>query len=119
VAQVHGERTEKLQFNFPPAEFATTAMKRFGEFTKAQTEQLSNFQETNRQWLERVQAEASLASELISKLTAARSIPDAMSVYQEWGSRRLEMMAEDIKHLMDNTQKFMQTSAQLIANGWQ
>jgi hypothetical protein len=29
------------------------------------------------------------------------------------------MMAEDIKHLMDNTQKFMQTSAQLIANGWQ
>jgi len=119
VAQVHGERTEKLQFNFPPAEFAATAMKRFGEFTKAQTEQLSNFQETNRQWLERVQAEANLASELVSKLTAARSIPDAMSAYQEWGSRRLEMMAEDTKHLMDNTQKFMQTSARLIANGWQ
>ena len=119
VGQVHGERTEKLQFNFPPAEFAATAMKRFGEFTKAQTEQLSNFQETNRQWLERVQAEASLASELISKLTAARSIPDAMTAYQEWGSRRLEMMAEDTKHLMDNTQKFMQTSARLIANGWQ
>jgi hypothetical protein len=119
VAQVHGERTEKLQFNFPPAEFAATAMKRFGEFTKAQTEQLSNLQETNRQWLERVQAEASLASELISKLTAARSIPDAMSAYQEWGSRRLAMMAEDTKHLMDNTQKFMQTSARLIANGWQ
>ena len=53
MAQVHGERTEKLQFNFPPAEFAATAMKRFGEFTKVQTEQLSNFQETNRQWLER------------------------------------------------------------------
>jgi hypothetical protein len=119
VAQVHGERTEKLQFNFPPAEFAATGMKRFGEFTKAQTEQLNNFQETNRQWLERVQAEANLASELISKLTAARSIPDAMSAYQEWGSRRLEMIAEDTKHLMDNTQKFMQTSARLIANGWQ
>ena len=115
MAQVHRERAEKLQFNFPPA----TALQRFGEFTKAQTEQLSNFRETNRQWLERVQAEASLASELISKLTAARSIPDAMTAYQEWGGRRLEIMAEDTKHLMDNTQKFMQTSARLIANGWQ
>ena len=119
MAQVHGERAEKLQFNLPPAEFAATAMKRFGEFAKTQTEQFNNFQETNRQWLERVQAEASLASELFSKLTAARSIPDAMTAYQEWGGRRLEMMAEDTKHLMDTTQKFMETSARLIANGWQ
>ena len=119
MAQVHGERAEKLQFNFLPAEFAATTMKRFGEFATAQTEQLSNFQETNRQWLNRVQAEVNLASELVSKLTAARSIPNAMSAYQEWGSRRLEMMAEDTKRLLDNTQKFMQTSARLIANGWQ
>jgi len=117
VAQVHGERTEKLQFNFPPAEFTATAMKRFGEFTKAQTEQLSNFQETNRQWLDRVQAEASLASELFSKLTAARSIPDAMTAYQEWGSRRLEMMAEDTKHLMSSCVASRQRSLDFTRDG--
>ena len=94
-------------------------MERFEEFAKAQTEQFNNFQETNRQWLDRVQAETNLASEFVSKLTAARSIPDAMTAYQVWGSRRLEMMAEDTRHLLDNTQKFMQTSARLLANGWQ
>ena len=121
MAQAHGERMEKFPpFNLTPAEFTATAMQRFEEFAKAQTEQFDNFQETNRQWLDRVQAEANLASEFVSKLTAARSIPDAMTAYQEWGSRRLEMMAEDTKHIMDNTQKFMQTSsARLLANGWQ
>jgi hypothetical protein len=120
VAQTLGKQTEKFSpFNLPPAEFATAAMKRFEEVAKAQSEQFNNFQETNRQWLDRVQAETNLASEFVSKLTAARSIPDAINAYQVWGSRRLEMMAEDTKHLRDNTQKFMQMSAQLLANGWQ
>jgi len=91
-------------------------MKRLGALTKAQAEQ---FQERNRQCLDRAQAEANLASEFVSKLVAARSIPDAVKAYQEWGSRRLEMVAEDTEHLMDDTQKFIQMSAQLLATGWQ
>jgi hypothetical protein len=59
VAQAHSERTEKSSaFNLAPAEFTASAMKRFEEFAKTQTEQFDNFQETNRQWLDRVQAEA-------------------------------------------------------------
>ena len=120
MAQTHGERREKLSpFNLDPADFAATAMKPFEEFAKAQTEQWDNFRETNRQWLDRVQAEANLASEFISKLTAVHSIPDAMAAYQQWGNRRLELLAEDTKHLMENAQKFMQTSARLLANGQQ
>jgi hypothetical protein len=42
-----------------------------------------------------------------------------MTAYQEWGSRRFEMMAEDITHIMDDAQKFVHTSAQLLANGRQ
>jgi hypothetical protein len=68
----------------------------------------------NQQWLDRIQAEASLASELASKLTAARSVPDAITAYQNWGSRRFEMMAEDTKHLWDDTQKFIQVSARVL-----
>ena len=120
MAQAHGERMEKFRpFNLTPAEFTATAMQRFEEFAKAQTGQFDKFQETNRQWLDRVQAEANLASEFVSKLAAARSIPDAMTAYQEWGSRRFEMMAEDTRHLMDDTQEFMRSSARLLANGWQ
>jgi len=119
VPQAHRERREKLSpFNLAPADFTATA-KPFEEFAKAQTEQLDNFRETNRQWLDRVQAEANLASEFVSKLTAVHSIPDAMTAYQEWGNRRLELLAEDTKHLMENTQKFIQTNARLLANGWQ
>jgi hypothetical protein len=120
LAQAHGERREKFSpFNLAPADIAAAAMKSFEEFAEAQAKQFDNFQERNRQWLIRVEAETNLASEFVPKLTAARSIPDAMTVYKEWGDKRLEMMAEDTKHIIENAQKFMQASAQLLANGWQ
>ncbi len=76
-----------------PTEFAEMGKKRADEFVKTQTEFLEKLQEMNRQWFDRAQSEASLASEFTSKLTAARSIPEAMAAYQEWASRRFEMMA--------------------------
>ncbi len=61
--------------------------------------------------------EANLASEFTSKLTAARYIPEATSACQEWTRRRFEMMAEDGKHLLANTQNFMETGARLMSSG--
>ncbi len=49
-----------------------------------------------------------LASEFASKLTQARSIPDAMSTCQEWAGRRFKMMAEDSKHVLTDIQNFME-----------
>jgi hypothetical protein len=106
-------------FYLAPGDFATEAKKRIEEFISAQTELFDVCQETNRQWVDRIQAEATLASELTSKLTAARSIPEAMSACQQWGSRRFEMMAEDTKHLLDDSQKFMQVRAHLLMDGLQ
>ncbi len=115
----HSERTEKSPLpNLVPVEFAAMGKKRFEDFVNAQTELWDKLQETNRQWVERMQSDANMASEFASKLTAARSIPDAMTACQEWTSRRFEMMAEDGKHLFDDTQKFMQTGARLLSNGW-
>lgn len=109
------EQAEKFPlFNFATADFAVTAKRQIEAVTKAQSETLDNFQEMNQQWLDRFQAEARLASELASKLTAAGSVPDAITAYQNWGSRRIEMMAEDTKHLWDDTQKFMQAGARLM-----
>ena len=113
------ERTEKSSLpNLVPAEFAAMGKKRMEEFADAQTELLDKLQEANRQWIGRMQSEANLASEFASKLTAARSIPEAMTACQEWTSRRFEMMAEDGKHLLADTQKFMETGARLLSNGW-
>ena len=91
--------------------------KRIEEFVNMQTELLNELQETNRQWFDRAQSEANVASEFASKLTAARSIPEAMATCQEWTSRRFEMMAEDGKHLLADTQKFMEAVARLMPKG--
>lgn len=112
------ERTEKTALaTMMPAEFAAMGKKRIEEFTKAQMELLDKLQETNRQWIERMQSEAKLTSEFAAKLAAARSIPDALTVCQEWTNRRFEMMAEDGRHLLADTQTFMETAAHLMANG--
>ena len=100
-----------------PTEFAEMGKKRVEEFVNTQTELLEKLQEMNRQWFDRAQSEANLASEFTSKLTAARSIPEAMAAYQEWTSRRFEMMAEDGKHLLADTQKFMEAATRLLPNG--
>ena len=78
-----------------------------------QTELLGQFQETSRQWLDRVQTETKLASELASKLTAARSVPEVMAAYQDWGSRWLQLMGEDTVNLYEDTQRFIQSGARL------
>ena len=114
----HAERTEKSSLpNLMPTEFAKLGKKRIEEFVNTQKELVEKLQEMNRQWFDRAQVEANLASELASKLTAARSIPDAMAAYQEWASRRFEIMAEDGKHLLADIQKFMEAATHLLPNG--
>lgn len=82
------EAEHALTFNPMPAEFAAMGKKRIENFVNAQAELLENLQETNRQWFARMQSEVDLASEFASKLTAARSIPDAMTACEEWTTRR-------------------------------
>lgn len=87
-------------------------------FVNAQTEFLDTLQETNREWFDRMQSEANLTSEFASKLTAARSIPEAIAACQEWTTRRFELIADDGKRLLADTQKFMETGARLLSSGW-
>jgi Phasin protein len=109
--------------SFPFATLDTTAFVAFGKtsmenFISAQTEFVAKVQETNKQWFDRMQSEASAASEFGSKLATARSIPDAMSICQEWGTRCLEMIAEDRKHLFSDCQSFAETGTRLLSKGW-
>jgi len=73
----------------------------------------------SQRWSERIQSEATLASELASKLTTARSIPDAVAACQDWAGRRFEMMAEDRDHLLADYQVFMEAGAHFLWNVWQ
>ncbi|MGA2842776.1 MAG: phasin family protein [Steroidobacteraceae bacterium] len=104
--------------NLVPVQFAAMGKKQIDEFVKIQTELFDKLQVTNRQWFDRAKSEADLASEFAAKLGAARSIPEAMTACQEWSSRRFEMIAEDGKHLLEDSQKFMETGARLLSTGW-
>ena len=70
------------------------------DLANAQARFFEKLEATSQRWSERIQSEATLASELASKLTIARSIPDAVGACQDWASRRFEMMAEDRYHLL-------------------
>jgi phasin protein len=116
MAQKESHTEKSLSPNLMPTEFAEMGKKRVEEFAHTQTEFLEKLQEMNRQWFDRAQSGANLASEFASKLTAARSIPEAMAAYQEWASRRFEMMAEDGKHLFADAQKLMEAATRLLPN---
>ena len=104
-------------FNVMPAELTALGKQRTEDFVKAQTELFEGLQQWNKQWLERMQSEATLASEFAAKLMSARTIPDAMSAYQQWSGRHLEMLTEDGKHLFADVQKTMEAGARLFSNG--
>src|SRR5262245_11674380 len=112
------DRADKSPPNLAPPELAAMGKKSIEELLNVQTKLFENLQETNRHWLECVQSEAALASKFATRLTATRSIPDAMTTCQEWTIRQIEMMAEDSKLLVADTQRFMETGARLLSSGW-
>lgn len=117
MTQKEYERTGKSSPpNSTSLEFAELGKKRVAEFVNMQSELLDKLQATNRQWFDRAQQEANLASEFATKLTATRSIPEAMALYQEWASRHFAMLAEDGKHILADAQEFMAAGARVFAN---
>jgi hypothetical protein len=83
-----------------------------------QKELLSTIEEANREWLARMELERNLASELTSKLTSARSAPEAAAAYQEWMARRVQLMGEDSRKFVADCQKFVNATMRTFGNGW-
>ncbi len=112
------ERTEKSSSsNLTASEFGAARKKRSDEFINLQAELLNDLRDINHRWFNRTQSEANLASDFASKLTAARSLPEVMVACQEWTSRRYEMLTEDGKYLLADTQKFMEMGARFMPHG--
>lgn len=83
-----------------------------------QSEFFNALEEMSRNWMARATAEVELGLQLSKKLTAAHSVPDALTAYQEWLSEEMGARAEDARRLMSNGQKFMDTGTRLLSNGW-
>ena len=122
MSEIHTSTDKATDKAFPFAlntgEFAALGKKRLSDFMRVQTELLDEFQESNRHWLDRFESEANLVSEFASKLSSARSMPDAMAVSRDWATQYFAMLAEDGQHLADDTRKFMETGARLFSGGF-
>lgn len=100
------------------SEFFLMGKQHIKELTEMQTEVLNKLREANQTWIDRMQAETNLASALCTKLTGARSIPETITAYQEWGNRRMELASEDAKTFLADTQTFSATGVRLLSTGW-
>jgi len=85
---------------------------------QVQGEFFNTLQEMSRDWMACATSEIELGVKLSNRLSAARSVPDAIAAYQEWLSEEMDARAEDARRLMSNGQKFMDTSIRLLSNGW-
>jgi Phasin protein len=97
--------------------FSELGRQRVDELVTMQKDLLERFQKTNHHWLDRAQTEANLCSEFASKLTASRSIPEAVAAYQEWTGHHLDLMAEDGMHAFKNAQTLVDVYARFLSNG--
>jgi hypothetical protein len=104
---------------------SSSIINNLGEMTKqrveasalAQTELFRELQEISQHWSARAKSEADLASELIGKLTSARSVPEGAKAYQEWAGQRMQRAVEDAQHLIADGFKLMETITRRFSSG--
>jgi uncharacterized protein (DUF885 family) len=101
-----------------PMPFFNVGQERAEAAVTLQKELLEAYEQASRAWLARVQSEVQLWSDLAAKLTAARSVPEAMEAYTKCVSQQMQMTAEDGKRLLDDCQKITQRIAKSLGNGW-
>ena len=83
-----------------------------------QKELLETCDQASRAWLDRVKSEVELWTELATKLSSTRSLPDALGTYQQCVTQRMQMAAEDGRRMSDEYQRFLQKFTRLLPNGW-
>jgi hypothetical protein len=82
-----------------------------------QKELLASYEEASRAWLARVQSEVALWSDLASKLSATRSVPEALETYSKCVSERMKMAADDGRKLADEAHKITQKITKSLGTG--
>ncbi len=98
------------------AQFADMGVSSVKTSLRLQKELIETFQDIGRDWLTRAASEAELAFKLPNKLTNARSVPDAVSAYQEWLNELLSMFGEDSRRFVSDGQKIVDTGMRCFAN---
>jgi hypothetical protein len=101
-----------------PTDVCKLGKERTDAMLTLQKDLLEAYEQANGAWLARVKSEADLWSELGARLTNTGSLPEALSVYQESITQRMQMAAEDGRKFAEEAQKIIKTIAESLPNGW-
>jgi ribosomal protein L16 Arg81 hydroxylase len=98
--------------------FSNAGQKRVKAALDLQNDLLNDYAQASRAWLERMQSEVALWAAFGSKLTATRSVPEALEAYTKCVSQQMKMTAEDGQHLFHDWQHITQKVTKSFGNGW-
>ena len=73
--------------------------------------------EQSRAWIDRMQSEISLWSDLASKLSKIKSAPEAVETYTKCMFQRMQIAADDGRKFVEETQQLTKKFAQSLGNG--
>lgn len=116
IARVERSRGEKAAAAAAASsKFGEAGAKRLASGLRVQTEMFGLLSEIGQEWFARATSEAELAFKLPNKLTAARTVPDAISAYQEWLGEWMNMRGEDGRRLISDGQRIVETGVRCFA----
>ena len=118
------ERAESLQttngLNGPFGQFGLRSIGDFGTNSikaglQYQGEMFDTFENISRTWLARATTETEFVFALPARLTAAHTVSDAFSAYQQWLTEWMNMIGEDSRLLLSDGGKVMGAGARCFA----
>lgn len=102
-----GERSAAASAAHQP--FGEIGARSFTAGLRLQQEMLDVLSDIGREWFARATSEAEVALKLPNKLTAARSLPDVFSAYQEWLGEWMNKFGEDSGRFVSDSRRIIDT----------
>jgi hypothetical protein len=82
---------------------------------RLQKEMLELISDIGQDWMTRATAEAELALRLPNELGAARSVPDAVSAYQQWFSEWMSAFDHNSRRFVSDNRRIVDTGVRCLA----
>jgi hypothetical protein len=98
-------------------ELVDLGLRQMEAFVEAQSALASRIQDASSGWMKRLETEAALGADLATKLTNARTIPEAASAWQDWTNRRVALVGEDTKRAMNDVRSLFAAAAMASVAG--
>ncbi len=108
-----GDKASLIAMNAPFGEMAARSVT---AGLRLQKEMFGVLSEISQDWLSRATSDAELALTLPNKLTAARSVPDAFSAYQQWLNEWIGRFDEDSRRLASDSRKLIDAGVRCFAD---